>query len=73
MIKNGLTTKIKDLVIMSTCLKKNKKNKKNKNQKKNDAIALNKRIINKETDINKELFEKHFNFQRPSDMLVQFG
>ena len=41
--------------------------------KKNDAIALNKRIINKETDINKELFEKHFNFQRPSNMLVQFG
>ena len=26
-------------------------------------------IIKKETDINKELFKKHFKFQRPSDML----
>ena len=38
-------------------------------KKKNDAIALNKRIINKETDINKELFKKYVNYQRPSDML----
>ena len=37
--------------------------------KKDDAIALNKRIINKETDLNK-LFKKHFNFQRPNDMPV---
>ena len=37
--------------------------------KKDDAIALNKRIINKETDINKELFKKYVNYQRPSDML----
>ena len=41
--------------------------------KKDDAIALNKQIVNEETDINEELFKKHFNFQRPSDMLVQFG
>ena len=36
---------------------------------KDDAIALNKRIFNKETDINEELFKKYFNHQRPSDML----
>ena len=36
--------------------------------KKDDTIALNKRIINEETDITEELFKKHFNFQRPSNM-----
>ena len=41
--------------------------------KKDDAIALNKRVINEETDINEELFKKHFNFQRPSDMLVHLN
>ena len=30
---------------------------------------LNELIIKKETDINSELFRKHFNFQRPSEML----
>ena len=37
---------------------------------KDDAIALNKRIIDEETDINEELFKKYFKFQRPSDMLA---
>ena len=36
---------------------------------KTDANAFNKLINKKETDINKELFKKHFNFQRPSSML----
>ena len=36
-------------------------------------IALNKWIINKETDLNEELFKKYFNFQRPSDMLVHLN
>ena len=31
--------------------------------------AFNEWINKEETDINKELFEKHFNFQRPSSML----
>ena len=34
-----------------------------------DANAFNKLINKKETGINKELFKKHFNFQRPSSML----
>ena len=34
-----------------------------------DANAFNKWIIEKETDINRETFMQHFNFQRPSDML----
>ena len=37
---------------------------------KDDLIALNKRIIDEEIDLNEELFKKHFNFQRPSDMLM---
>ena len=36
-------------------------------------IALNKWIINKETDLNEELFKKYFNFQRPSDMLAHLN
>ena len=34
-----------------------------------DTNAFNKWIIEKETDINRETFMQHFNFQRPSDML----
>ena len=37
---------------------------------KDDLIALNKHIIDEETNINEEVFKKYFNFQRPSDMLV---
>ena len=36
---------------------------------KTDANEFNEWIIKKEADINSELFMKHFNFQRPSDML----
>ena len=36
---------------------------------KDDVNAFNEWINKEETDINKELFEKHFNFQRPSSML----
>ena len=34
-----------------------------------DANEFNEWIIKKEADINGKLFMKHFNFQRPSDML----
>ena len=37
---------------------------------KDDLISLNKHIIDKETNINKEIFKKYFNFQRPSNMLM---
>ena len=36
---------------------------------KDDAIALNKWILDEEENINTELFEKYFKFQRPSDIL----
>ena len=36
---------------------------------KTDPNAFNEQIIKKETDINTELFKKHFNVQRPSDIL----
>ena len=36
---------------------------------KTDAKAFNEWINKKETDINKELFKKYFNFQRPSSMV----
>ena len=37
---------------------------------KDDVIALNKRIIYEEIDLNEELFKKKFKFQAPSDMLM---
>ena len=37
---------------------------------KDDLIALNKRINDEEIDLSKELFNKCFNIQRPSDMLM---
>ena len=37
---------------------------------KDDLIALNKQIIDEETNINEEVFKKYFNFQRPSDILM---
>ena len=36
---------------------------------KDDVNAFNERINKEEADINKDLFKKHFNFQRPSDLL----
>ena len=36
-------------------------------------IALNKRIIDEEIDLNEELFNKYFKIQRPSDMLMQLS
>ena len=54
-------------MIIRTCLKK-KKNKKKKKPTKDDLIALNKRIIDEEIDINEKLFKKYFKIQRPSDM-----
>ena len=41
-----------------------------KKSTKDDLIALNKWIIDEEIDLNEELFNKYFNFQRPSDMLM---
>ena len=35
-----------------------------------DYKTLIKQIIDKETDINDDLFNKYFKFQRPSDMLM---
>ena len=37
---------------------------------KDDLISLKKHIIDKETNINEEIFKKYFNFKRPSDMLM---
>ena len=60
------------MIIISTCLKKNKKknkkNKKKQDEKTIDTSGFNELIIKKETDINKELFMKHFKIQRPSDI-----
>ena len=70
-------------MITSTSLKKKKK-KKEKDQQtskrshkkeppkkltKDNLSKFNEWVNRKETDINFELFKKHFNFQRPSDML----
>ena len=37
---------------------------------KTDMNEISKYIVEEETDLNKELFKKYFNFQRPSDMLM---
>ena len=37
---------------------------------KTDMNEISKYILEEETDLNKELFKKYFNFQRPSDMLM---
>ena len=65
-------------MIMSTSLKsKKKKQTDNKSDKKQplkkptkiDAKEFNELINKEETDINSELFRKHFNLQRPSEVL----
>ena len=40
-----------------------------KKSTKDDANAFNEWINNEEADINNDLFKKHLNFQRPSDLL----
>ena len=40
-----------------------------KESTKDDVSKFNEWVNEKETDINSELFQKHFKFQRPSDML----
>ena len=37
---------------------------------KTDMNEISKYIVEEEIDLNKELFKKYFNFQRPSDMLM---
>ena len=39
-------------------------------EKTTDPSEFNKQIIDEEIDLNEELFKKHFNFQRPSNMLM---
>ena len=65
-------------MIINMSLKKKKQKKKNnslvkknhlKSQTKDDMSNFNDWVNKKETGINCELFEKHFKFQRPSDML----
>ena len=52
---------------MSTGQKQNKK--KEQEKAKTDIDEFNKYIAEEEAHINKKLFIKHFNFQRPGDML----
>ena len=65
-------------MIINTSLKKKKKEQKEqqtskkeslKESTKDDANNFNEWVNKKETDINYELFQKHFKFQKPSDML----
>ena len=64
-------------MIMSTSLKKKKKQQSDKKHDKNEPpkkptkVDVNEfnELINKETGINSELFQKYFTFWRPSEML----
>ena len=49
--------------------KKPDKKEPSKNPTKDDLSEFNKWVNREETDINFEVFKKHFSFQRPSDML----
>ena len=51
-------------MIISTCLKKEEE----QEETKTDMDKISKYIAEEETDINEELFKRHFNFQRPSDI-----
>ena len=49
--------------------KQKEKQEEKQKETKDDAIALEKWIINEEENINKELFKKYFLFQTPSELL----
>ena len=49
--------------------KKPDKERPSKKPKKDNGSNFNKWVNEKETDINREIFERYFSFQRPSDML----
>ena len=46
------------------------KKKKKKEERTFNATKFNEWVNKQETDINRELFKKHFNFQRPSDVKI---
>ena len=46
------------------------KTKEEQEKTKTDMNEISKYIVEEEIDLNKELFKKYFNFQRPSDMLM---
>ena len=69
-------------MIISTSLKNKKKEEKQKQTSKkldkkeppkkptnDDLIRFNEWVNRKETGMNSEIFQKHFSFQKPSDML----
>ena len=68
-------------MIINTSLKKKKKEEEQQTSKKPDkkeppikptkdnVSNFNKWVNEKETDINSEIFQKYFKYQRPSDML----
>ena len=49
--------------------KKPDKERPSKKPKKDNGSNFNKWVNEKETDMNREIFERYFSFQRPSDML----
>ena len=68
------------MIINKSLKKKKKKKKKNelvkklfKKPTKDDMSNFNEWVNKKETGLNYKLFEKHFKFKKPSDMLKSVG
>ena len=55
------------MIIIST---RNEEEQEKQGEKTIDPSEFNKQITDEETDINDDLFNKYFKFQRPSDMLM---
>ena len=61
---------IKKLRLSDYLYSSEKEEKEEQKPTKDDFKTLIKQIIDEETDINDDLFNKYFKFQRPSDMLM---
>ena len=60
----------KKLRLSDNCLYSYEEEQEKQGKKTIDLSEFNKQIIDEEIDLIEELFKKHFNFQRPSDMLT---
>ena len=68
--KNKKKLDYKKLRLSDNCLYSSEEEQEKQGKKTIDLGEFNKQIIDGEIDLIEELFKKHFNFRRPSDMLT---
>ena len=68
--KNKIKLNYKQLRLSDEYLYSSEEEQEEQKPTKDDYKTLIKQIIDEETDINDDLFNKYFSFQRPSDMLM---